>query len=105
MYTVQNWGLGLFNKGIGSLLDKVNPDVVAKLQQVRSDLAAQGLNNSQISDKIVAMRLNGQIPMYNYTIPILTLVGCGVVSIFLAVYLKKASDRQGYCLEQPSNKK
>jgi MFS family permease len=105
MFTVQNWGLGLFFKGIGTLLDKVNPEVVAKLQHVRSDLTAQGLSNSQISEKIEAMRLSGAIPLYNYTIPILTLVGCGVVAIFLAIYLKKVSNQQGYGLELPSNSK
>jgi len=105
MFTVQNWGLGLFYKGIGWLLDKANPDVVAKLQQVRSDLAAQGLDNNQISEQIESMRQAGTIPLYDYTVPILTLVGCGVVSIFLAFYLKKASARQGYGLEEPSNKK
>jgi hypothetical protein len=38
-------------------------------------------------------------------VPILTLVGCGIVAIFLAFYLKKASNRQNYGLELPSNKK
>jgi MFS family permease len=105
MYTVQNWGLGLFNKGIGWMLDKANPDVVAKIQQIRGDLAGQGLNNTQISEKIDAMRQAGTLPLYNYTVPILTLVGCGIVAIFLAFYLKKASAKQGYGLELPSNKK
>ena len=105
MYTVQNWGLGLFNKGIGWMLDKANPDVVAKLQQIRGDLSAQGLDNSQISEKMDAMRQAGTLPLYNYTLPILTLVGCGVAAIFLAFYLKKASAKQGYGLEEPSNKK
>ncbi len=105
MFTVQNWGLGLFYKGIGWLLDKVNPEVVARIQQVRGDLAAQGLDNAAISEKIESMRQAGTIPVYNYTIPILMLVGCGVVAIFLAFYLKKASDSQGYGLELPSNKK
>lgn len=105
MFTVQNWGLGLFYKGIGTVLDKVNPEVVAKMQQLRADLVAQGLDNAAISEKIESMRLAGEIPIYNYTVPILMLVGCGVISIFLAFYLKKASNQQGYGLELPSNKK
>jgi hypothetical protein len=78
---------------------------VAKLQQIRGDLAGKGLNNTQISEKIDAMRQAGTLPLYNYTVPILTLVGCGIVAIFLAFYLKKASNRQNYGLELPSNKK
>jgi MFS family permease len=105
MFTVQNWGLGLFYKGIGWMLDKANPDVVARLQQIRGDLAAQGMNNSQISEQIESLRQAGTLPVYNYTVPILTLVGCGVLAIFLAFYLKRISQRHGYGLEAPSNQK
>jgi hypothetical protein len=40
---------------------------------------------------------------YDYTIPILILVLCGVISIFLAFKLKQADKRQGFGLELPSN--
>jgi len=75
MFTVQNWGLGLFFWGLGALVDLVN----------RSDLEA--------------IRA-GEIP-YNYTIPIFVLVGCGIISVFLAFRLKKANIKQGYGLELP----
>ncbi len=76
MFTVQNWGLGLFFYGIGAVLDFVN----------RNDLPA--------------IR-EGKMP-YNYTIPILMLVVCGFVSILLSYLLKKADKKQGYGLEFPS---
>ncbi|WP_461636781.1 MFS transporter [Labilibaculum euxinus] len=38
----------------------------------------------------------------DYTIPILVLVGCGVISIFLSFLLKKADRKQNYGLELPS---
>lgn len=76
MFTVQNWGLGLFFWGIGALLDVVNK---SKLEAIR----------------------NGE-EVYDYTIPILILVLCGVVSIFLAYKLKAADKKQGYGLELPS---
>lgn len=76
MFTVQNWGLGLFFWGIGALLDVVNKD---NLEAIR----------------------NGDA-FYNYTIPILVLVLCGVISIFLAYKLKAADKKQGYGLELPS---
>ncbi|HPF03114.1 MAG TPA: MFS transporter [Bacteroidales bacterium] len=79
MFTVQNWGLGLFFWGIGALLDLAN----------RKNLEA-----------IRAGEMN-----YDYTIPIFILVICGVVSIFLAYKLKQADKRQGYGLELPSGQK
>lgn len=79
MFTVQNWGLGLFFWGIGAVLDLAN----------RSNL-----------DAIRA----GKMP-YDYTIPVFVLVGCGLVSIFLAYKLKQADRRQGYGLELPSGSK
>ncbi len=76
MFTVQNWGLGIFFWGIGALLDFVNK---SRLDQIR------------------AGELN-----YDYTVPILVLVACGAISIFLAFKLKQADLRQGYGLEEPS---
>jgi MFS family permease len=76
MFTVQNWGLGLFFWGIGAVLDLAN----------KKDLTA-----------IRAGEMN-----YNYTIPIFILVFCGVISIFLAYKLKAADKKQGYGLELPS---
>jgi len=79
MFTVQNWGLGLFFWGIGALLDLVNK---ADLEAIRA----------------------GEMT-YDYTIPIIVLVGCGVISIFLAFKLKQSDRRQGYGLELPSGVK
>ncbi len=76
MFTVQNWGLGLFFWGIGALLDVVNK---ADLEAIRAGEA-----------------------FYDYTKPILVLVLCGVVSIFLSYKLKAADKKQGYGLELPS---
>ena len=50
-----------------------------------------------------ALKLSGEIPYYNYTVPVLMLVGLGVISIFLAYQLKAADQKQGYGLEKPSN--
>ncbi|MCK5075715.1 MAG: MFS transporter, partial [Calditrichia bacterium] len=102
MFTIQNWGLGAFFKGIGSVLDKVNPEVVAKIEAIRANLEAQGLSAGQISEKMESMRQLGEMPVYDYTIPVLMLVGLGVISIFLAFALKKTSTAQGYKLEEPS---
>ncbi len=75
MFTVQNWGLGIFFWGIGAVLDLTNK---GNLQAIR----------------------DGEM-MYDYTIPILLLVLLGVVSIYLSFLLKKADKRQNYGLELP----
>ncbi len=104
MFTIQNWGLGAFFVGIGLVVDWVNPEVVAKIKTIREGLLAQGLTPSEIAIKIEALRKAGEYPVYNYTIPILMLVGLGVISIFLAIALKKTSQKAGYELEQPFGK-
>ncbi|MCF8233231.1 MAG: MFS transporter [Bacteroidales bacterium] len=103
MFTVQNWGLNLFFWGIGWVLDQANPAVVAKLDEVRKQLKAKDLSNLEISEKIREMQfVTGEIPVFNYTTPILMLVGLGVIAMFLAFMLKRADKKQGYGLELPS---
>jgi MFS family permease len=79
MFTVQNWGLGIFFWGIGALLDLVNKGNIEAIRK-------------------------GQM-VYDYTIPILVLVACGIISMFLAFKLKQADKRQGYGLELPNVRK
>ncbi len=103
MFTIQNYGLMTFYWGIGKVLDMVNPAVVNQIQTTRNELIAQGLSLSDVSTRMEEMRMTGEIAPYNYTIPILMLVVLGVISIFLALLLKRADKRQNYGLELPSN--
>ena len=79
MFTLQNWGLAFFFWGIGKVLDIAN---AGNLDAIKAKTA-----------------------VYDYTWPVLMLVGLGFVSIFLAFLLKIADRRQGYGLELPSNQK
>lgn len=105
MFTIQNWGLGAFFWGIGALLDFVNGDVIAKIANARKALESQGMSSADIAAKINSMKSAGELPNFDYTIPVLVLVVCGVISIFLAFMLKKADREQNYGLEFPSNHK
>jgi MFS family permease len=79
MFTIQNYGLLFFFWGIGAVLDLANKK---DLETIRAgDMA------------------------YNYTVPIFMLVVLGVVSIFLALQLKKADAKQKFGLELPSGQK
>lgn len=103
MFTVQNYGLSAFYWGIGKVLDLSNPSVVRNIQSIRERLLGQGLDRIEVSQRIEEMRTAGEIPPYNYTIPILMLVVLGIISIFLAFQLKRADKRQKYGLELPSS--
>jgi MFS family permease len=101
MFTIQNWGLGLFFWGIGALLNAVNPSVIKITEDFRKGFEEAGLSKIEIAEKIDALKLTGEIPPFDYTIPILVLVLCGVVSIFLSFMLKKSDKVQGFGLENP----
>ncbi len=102
MFTIQNWGLFLFFKGIGTVLDMVNPKVVQRIQGIRERLAEQGLSKLEITERVQEMRRMGEIAPYDYTIPISLFIICGVVAVFLAFMLKRSSKKHGYNLEKPS---
>jgi MFS family permease len=79
MFTIQNWGLLFFFWGIGAVLDLAN----------KKDIEA--IRAGEIS--------------YNYTVPVFMLVVLGIISIFLAIQLKKADAKQKFGLELPSGQK
>jgi len=79
MFTIQNYGLLFFFWGIGAVLDLANKK---DLETIRAGEMA-----------------------YNYTVPIFMLVILGVISIFLALQLKRADAKQKFGLELPSGVK
>ena len=103
MFTIQNWGLNVFFKGIGWVLDKSNPTVCADIEAARHECEMAGMSRIEISAKLQEMQqVTHEIPAFDYTNPILMLVGLGVVALFLAFMLKRADKKQGYGLELPS---
>ncbi len=103
MFTIQNWGLMVFFWGIGKVLDLCNPEVVARIQEIRAGLEAQGLTEIAITERIQELKALGEFPIYNYTVPIAMLVGLGVISIFLAYMLIVEDRKTHYGLNLPSN--
>ena len=76
MFTIQNWGLGVFFWGIGVVLHLTNKD------------NAEAIKSGAMQS--------------DYTVPILMLVVCGIVSVYLAYELLKADKKYGYGLEKPN---
>lgn len=103
MFTIQNYGLFLFFKGIGTVLDWANPKVVTDIQSTRQLMLDAGVNVEQIPDHIQFLKDAGNIDPYNYTIPVLLFIACGVAAIFLSLQLRKTSDKMGYNLEKSTN--
>ena len=90
-------------------LDVALPEeyVAAKelLDYLSANLKEHGsLTGGQISELIKLMQANELLEYYDYTIPILLLVVCGLISIFLAYKLKRADKKQGFGLELPNVK-
>ena len=102
MFTIQNYGLAAFFWGIGKVLNMVNPAIVNQIRDTRESLIASGMSGSDVAMRIEELKLAGEIPPYNYTMPILMLVVLGIISIFLAFQLRRADKRQGYGLEMPT---
>jgi len=103
MFTIQNYGLSAFFWGIGKMLAVTNPAIVNQIQSTRDQLIASGVSTVNIPDRIDALKAAGEIPPYDYTIPILMLVFLGVISIVLSYQLKRSDKKQNYGLELPSN--
>jgi hypothetical protein len=103
MFTIQNWGLMAFFWGIGKVLDLSNPVAVARIQEIRAGLEAQGLGEVAITGRMQELKALGEFPIYNYTVPIAMLVGLGVISILLSYMLIVEDRKTNYGLNLPSN--
>jgi len=85
IFWIQNWGLMGIPLLIGYVLDKSNPEV----------LAAKAL---------VAKGQDVEIPLYDYTNPMIIFALLGVLAIIVAFLLKAEDKRKGYGLQLPNIK-
>ena len=102
IFFIQNIGLMGIPILVGKVLDMNNPGVADKIDAARGALRDSGLNASEISEKIQAMRVAGELPNYDYTNTWLIFVGLTVAALILAFGLKLTDKKRGYGLEKPN---
>ena len=83
IFWIQNWGLMGVPLLIGYVLDQSNPAVLAAKAQV-------------------AKGMDVEVPLYDYTNPMLIFAGLGVLAIIVGFLLKAEDKRKGYGLQLPN---
>ncbi|BAX80803.1 MFS transporter [Labilibaculum antarcticum] len=81
IFWIQNWGLMGVPLLIGYVLDKSNPEVV------------------------IAKAAGTEIPLYDYTNPMMIFAGLGALAIFVGFLLKREDRIKGYGLQLPNIQK
>jgi MFS family permease len=102
IFWIQNFGLWGIPLMIGIVLEKTNPGVAIRIQDVMTNLNAQNLPKGQMEDKIIAMKAAGEYPIYDYETTWLIFVGLTILALVVAILLKREDKIKGYGLEQPN---
>lgn len=89
---------------VGGKITALQADAAQYIDVLKNSVMTDGhLSGGEISELVKLMQANGLLNYYDYKIPIMVLVLCGLISIFLAYKLKIADRKQGFGLELPSN--
>lgn len=102
IFYIQNIGLSAIPLLLGYVLDKTNPGVAEGINTIRKSFEAQGFSPEEISEKITAMRVNGEITNFNYDITWLVFIGLTLLALVFAFLLKAEDKRKGFGLEKPN---
>ena len=105
IFFIQNIGLMGIPILIGKVLDYNNPGVADKIDAARQLFRAEGLNASEISENIQAMRISGELPNYDYANTWLIFISLSVLALIFAFGLKYTDKKRGYGLQLPNIKK
>ncbi len=105
IFWIQNFGLWGIPLLIGIVLERTNPGVADRIQEVMSKLNAQGLSGDQISEKVILIKEAGEYPIYNYETTWMIFVGLTVLALIVAIMLKAEDKKKGYGLELPNIQK
>ncbi|MBQ9434772.1 MAG: MFS transporter [Bacteroidales bacterium] len=107
IFWIQNIGLWLFPLLIGKVLDKTNPEIVARIAQVKEETSAavaSGLMTpEQAASQVQAISEQAAV-QYDYTWPLVMLACLGVSALILGIILKAVDKKQHLGLEEPNVK-
>ena len=87
---------------IGIVLERTNPGVSIKIQQIMDNLNSMNLTDGQIDEKVQAMKQAGTYPIYNYQTTWLIFVALTLLALIVSFMLKREDKKKGYGLEKPN---
>ena len=105
IFFIQNIGLMGIPILIGKVLDFNNPGVADKIDAARKSFRDMGMDTGEVSSRVEAMRLSGELPNFDYTNTWLIFVGLTFLALIFAFGLKYTDKKRGYGLELPNIKK
>jgi len=105
IFWIQNFGLWGIPLLIGIVLEKTNPGVSIRIQEIMSNLKSQNLSDSQLDEKIASLKTAGEYPIYNYETTWMIFVGLTILALVVALMLKAEDKKKGYGLELPNIQK
>jgi hypothetical protein len=107
IFWIQNIGLWLFPLLIGKVLDNTNPEIVARIAQVKEEtsaaVASGVMTPDQAASQVQAISEQAAV-QYDYTWPLVMLACLGVAALILGIILKGVDKKKGLGLEQPNIK-
>ena len=107
IFWIQNIGLWLFPLLIGKVLDNTNPEIVARIAQIKEETSAAVTSGvmtpEQASAQVQAISEQAAV-QYDYTWPLVMLACLGIAALILGVILKVVDKKQHLGLEEPNIK-
>lgn len=105
IFWIQNFGLWGIPLLIGIVLERTNPGISARIQEVMSSMRSQGLTDGEIDEQVALLRESGEYPVYNYETTWMIFVGLTILALVVALMLKAEDKKKGYGLELPNIEK
>ena len=107
IFWIQNIGLWLFPLLIGKVLDNTNPELVAKVAEIKEQAQAAvdaGTMTAAEAQQQVAAVTEQVAVSYDYTWPLVMLACLGAAALLIGLYLKVVDKQKHLGLEEPNIK-
>jgi len=105
IFWIQNFGLWGIPLLIGIVLERTNPGVATRIQEVMTNLRAENLADGKLEERVNLLKEAGEYPIYNYETTWIIFVALTFLALAVAFMLKREDKIKGYGLELPNIKK